>query len=501
MISASTLYDYLQCPHRVWRDIYGPQEEKIKETNDFVKLLWEKGIHHEKNIVSQLGDFVDLSEGTYEERYRRTLIEINNGTELIYQGVLMAKDLIGIPDLLRKNQDGQYVPIDIKSGKAFEGSEGYEEDEGKPKKHYAVQLCLYNDLLGMHNLPRTGEGIIIDNSSREVVYHLSEPIHKDATQSWNTFYNSLKNEVALLQENKFQNDPALAGVCKLCPWYYSCSQWVMKNNDLTRIFYIGRSVRDTLKEDLKIETTYNLLTIDIEKALKKKKNVRGFLSGIGEAKLKQAVQRAKVLLNIKKPVAYNKIKFPKVKYELYLDIEDDPTQDFVYLHGIYLKDSAEENFVYFMANENNNDSEKIAFKNLMDYIISFNDGEYAVYYYSAHEKTNYKALLKKYPDVIAAETVEALFSSPNFIDLYSVVIKNTDWPLPSYSVKEIARYLGFEWRDKSPSGALSIQWFNEYINTKDETIKKRILEYNEDDCKAMLVLKNALEKMKPDKNK
>ena len=133
----------------------------------------------------------------------------------------------------------------------------------------------------------------------------------------------------------------------------------------------------------------------------------------------------------------------------------------------------------------------------MDYISSFNDGEYAVYYYSAHEKTNYKALQKKYPDVIAAETVETLFSSTNFIDLYQVVLKNTDWPLPSYSVKEIARYLGFNWRDKSPSGALSIQWFNEYINTKDETIKKRILEYNEDDCKAMLVLKNALEKMKP----
>jgi len=31
-ITASKLYNYIQCPHRVWRDIYGPQEEKIKET-------------------------------------------------------------------------------------------------------------------------------------------------------------------------------------------------------------------------------------------------------------------------------------------------------------------------------------------------------------------------------------------------------------------------------------------------------------------------------------
>jgi len=45
-ITASMLYDYTQCPHRIWRDIYGPQDEKIKEINSFVKLLWEKGINH-----------------------------------------------------------------------------------------------------------------------------------------------------------------------------------------------------------------------------------------------------------------------------------------------------------------------------------------------------------------------------------------------------------------------------------------------------------------------
>ena len=43
-ITASMLYDYIQCPHRVWRDAYGPQDEKIKETNPFVQLLWERGI-------------------------------------------------------------------------------------------------------------------------------------------------------------------------------------------------------------------------------------------------------------------------------------------------------------------------------------------------------------------------------------------------------------------------------------------------------------------------
>ena len=87
------------------------------------------------------------------------------------------------------------------------------------------------------------------------------------------------------------------------------------------------------------------------------------------------------------------------------------------------------------------------------------------------------------------------FDNPNVIDLYHVVLKQTDWPVGSYSLKALAQYLDFRWRDETPSGALSIQWFNEYIKTQDEKILERILIYNEDDCKATMVLKDGIEKI------
>ena len=102
---------------------------------------------------------------------------------------------------------------------------------------------------------------------------------------------------------------------------------------------------------------------------------------------------------------------------------------------------------------------------------------------------------KKYPDVISAEEVSAFFGSPNVIDLYKIVLSDTDWPLGSYSLKEIAQYLKFKWRDESPSGALSIQWFNQYLETKEQKDLQRILDYNEDDCKATMVLKDELERL------
>ena len=103
---------------------------------------------------------------------------------------------------------------------------------------------------------------------------------------------------------------------------------------------------------------------------------------------------------------------------------------------------------------------------------------------------------KIYSDVVSEKEVEEFFANPNVIDLYiDVILKNTDWPLGSYSLKAIAQYLGFKWRDETPSGALSIQWFNEYLKKKDKDVLKRILLYNKDDCKATMILKDAIQKM------
>ena len=64
----------------------------------------------------------------------------------------------------------------------------------------------------------------------------------------------------------------------------------------------------------------------------------------------------------------------------------------------------------------------------------------------------------------------------------------------SYGIKSIAQYLKFEWRDETPSGALSIQWYNDFLKTGEEKFLNRVLEYNEDDCRATLVVKDYLKK-------
>ncbi|HCP08418.1 MAG TPA: hypothetical protein DIT25_01300, partial [Candidatus Moranbacteria bacterium] len=304
-----------------------------------------------------------------------------------------------------------------------------------------------------------------------------------------------KEKVENLLAGKVKNKPAMAGSCKLCPWYRSCKNWCKENEDLTNIFYLGRSKRDVLNEDLFVGKVGEVCSLDLADILEKKKKDKNFLKGVAEKTLSKIIARADILHNNRVAVLYKKLELPKVSYELFFDIEDDPTQEFVYMHGVYERNGKGEKFIHFTAKDKTEEAEKEAFGNFWKYVRSLPQDDFAAYYYSPHEKTTYRKMQKLYPDAVSAEEVENFFGNPNVIDLYSIILKHTDWPLGSYSLKEIAQFLGFKWRDETPSGALSIQWFNEYLKNKEEDILKRILEYNEDDCKATMVMKDALEKL------
>ena len=141
MISASQLYDFVHCPHRVSMDAFADAAER-DETSPFVELLWEQGIVHENAIAEVLKITATMKTIDLADRERETLTAMARHEPLIYGGRISAGDLIGEPDLLEWTGRG-YIPGDIKSGSGFEG----DESEGKLKKHYAFQLAHYMFIL------------------------------------------------------------------------------------------------------------------------------------------------------------------------------------------------------------------------------------------------------------------------------------------------------------------------------------------------------------------
>lgn len=495
-ITPSILYNYHQCPHKVWRDKFGIKEEEIIDQNPFVQLLWESGSQHEQKIISKLFEHIlDLSDGTKDERIIKTQEAIQNKIKLIYQPVLTIDNLFGIPDLIELQNDGNYLPIDIKSGHGLDAKSGADEVFNQ-KKHYALQLCLYVEILIKKGLANLKEGFIIDVNGEKVKYELNKSMSPRNPQTFWEYYSEVKSTVSEILEGNQKNEPALSGICKMCSWYNSCKNWCKTNDDPTLIFSLGRNLRDKLKSEAGISTVGDIGTMDIPSLLNIKQRDKTFLKGVGEATLIKIKNRAVILKENRAPVSYEKFNFPEVKFELFFDIEDDPTQDFVYLHGLYVREKGKEYFKAFVAKTTEKVEEEKAWIDFWNYIRSLPKDNFAVYFYSQHEKSMYFRLQKRYPNVISEAELSDFFNGENVLDLYTdFVLKSTDWALGSYSIKEIATYLGFKWRDQTPSGALSIQWFDEYIKTGDLNILNRILEYNEDDCKATMILKDKLATM------
>ena len=65
-------------------------------------------------------------------------------------------------------------------------------------------------------------------------------------------------------------------------------------------------------------------------------------------------------------------------------------------------------------------------------------------------------------------------------------------PAPSFSLKAAAPAFGFNWRQDDCGAMDSMVYFTNWLKTGNQDLLNKVLMYNEDDCKAMLVLENKL---------
>jgi predicted RecB family nuclease len=490
-ITASMLYDLVACPHRVSMDLFADPAQRDK-VSPFVQLLWDRGAAHEKEVIANLGvPFIDLSKYAGNEKERLTLEAMDHSESLIYGGRISAGELLGDPDLLRKEGSG-YIAGDIKSGAGEEG--GSDDSDGKPKTHYAVQLGLYTDILERLGRSPGRRGFIWDIHGKEVIYDFSVASGaKNSRTLWADYQDCLAEARAIVNRTSETIPAYSSGVCKNCVWYSACIKKLESTDDLTLIPELGRSKRDAMIPY--VTSIKEFAATDPVSFLLGKKTV---FSGIGPPTLEKLHNRAKLLATKDaKPYLRAPVALPASSRELFFDVEVDPMRNVCYLHGFVERidgDIAKEQFVSFFANDLTNEAEARAFAEAWCFMQA--SLPCAIYYYSKYERTIYRKLREKYPDVCTEVELDALFDPAKAIDLYfDVVLKATEWPTRDYSIKTLAKYLGFTWRDTHPSGAASIEWFDRWVQTRDPSVQQRILDYNEDDCRATRVLLDGIRAM------
>jgi len=302
---------------------------------------------------------------------------------------------------------------------------------------------------------------------------------------WDHYRGALADAQAIVAQSILPKG-AYAGVCKLCQWRSSCHEELKAADDLTLIPQLGRTKRDAM--EAQFPTVAALADCDPDGFISKNKTP---FKGVGTASLMQFHARAKLLKSPDpKPYLKAPVAIPVQSRELFFDIETDSMRDFCYLHGFVVRengDNGNERFVNFYSDDVSPEGEKKAFADAISFFRASQPA--TVFYYSKYERTIYRNLQERHPEVCSRDDIERLFDPGNAIDLYyDVVLPKTEWPTNDFSIKTLAKFLGFTWRDTDPSGAASIEWFNRWVETGDGAIKQRILDYNEDDCRATRVL-------------
>jgi len=478
-ITAEMFYKHLRCPHWVYWDLYGDESDKA-ETNALMQRIWEHGIAHEKEYISSYGEFVEVAEyGDEDELFNETVAHMAAGARAIYHGRLIDGTWAGIPDLLVKTSlplgrrsrfgDYHYVPYDIKSANI--------KTEKDIRPEYKFQLAFYSLVLEKIQGVRPETGHIID--ANKVTHDV--PIGPVLEE----FHLTLREIEKIIDGQK--PAPFLASACKESPWFGLCKKDAEACDDVCLIYKIKRADHAKLYE-AGIRTVTELATTEIDTLVEA-------VPEMSRRKL-EAIKRQARALHEKKVIVIQGPELPQSTVEVYFDIEGDPLRNLEYLFGLLVTDGPKDKgtYTYFLA-ETPDDEEK-AWHEFLKFVKKL-PADARIYHYGTYEKTVATKLKEKYGG--DAATIDRLENE--MVNLLTTVCESVALPVYFYSLKDIAKELGFKWRHKAAGGANSITWYEQYLELKERNPKsvkgarvlQDIIDYNEDDVRATLHLKRWLD--------
>ncbi|MBI0532037.1 TM0106 family RecB-like putative nuclease [Sphingomonas sp. TX0522] len=477
-VSASMLRDLWICERRLDLDLHADPAGR-DPTSAFVRMLWRDGLAHENEVLAGMAHgAVDLRALPRDELETLTSSAMDARRPLILGAVILHEDLVGMPDLLVLEAAG-YVAGDVKSGGATSGP------GGAYKTDYLLQVAHY-----AHILAATGRGagdaaFIIDAQGCRTDYDLNLPYGRERLPGTQRHLDALAHARAI-RDRIVSARGALSAQCGMCDWRGRCRRELAEANDPTLVCGLGRSLRDA------IGTT--AATVRELAALPRPVPGRATgIRGVGAERLARLIDRAALLDDADAgPVLRAPIALPDNPHAIDFDVEADPSRGIVYLHGFWheRRGEADGTFVHFFAPTPDAAGERAAFAEAIAHFREHRAAHW--FHYSAYERTSYRALQRRHPNVCDEAEIDAIFDPVRCTDLYQIVTRSTDWPLGSYSIKSLAKAVGFDWEDADPGGANSIEWYDRHVREGDEALRERIVAYNRDDVIASARVRAAL---------
>jgi len=171
-------------------------------------------------------------------------------------------------------------------------------------------------------------------------------------------------------------------------------------------------------------------------------------------------------------------RFPKSETQIYLDIEGLPDNESYYLIGALVISEGKEIFHSFWADHESQEPD--IFSQFVEAVSQWDD--FRILHYGRYETVALKRMKTRLPESLHPKIDAILERATNVL---SVIHPHVYFPVYSSGLKEIGRFLGFEWANENATGLQAIVLRKNWKKTNAPDIKAQLLQYNEEDCRAL----------------
>lgn len=425
----------------------------------------------------------------------------------------------GTADLLLHDGRG-YLPVIVRSHRTTDPGAGavltdparpltrVVSESRKPRPHSPDALALAHLRRMLADLDRgsplasggvigrgTGQGgaVATDNDGAVILWHDLTAIADDYERR---FADRFAVASAALAGGPALAEPTRIGECRRCAWWPVCSAELERRHDVSLI----SSGSDT---DV-------LLGVGIRTVDELARTSVADLDEIGLTSLTGTSARTRArawLADAPLVRKQGRVTVPRADLELDVDMESY-LDDGAYLWGTFLTGPGvqilglDPGYRGFVTWEHlPGESEGRAFADFWGYLsrlrsLAAERGmTFAAYCYSKFAEERWlRSTPVRYPQVEgmpALKTIEEFCAGPQWVDMYQEI--KDQFVVPgSMKLKALAPLAGFHWRDAEPGGENSMAWYRAaagYDGPPDPALAERVLQYNEDDVRATLALR------------
>lgn len=437
----------MKCP--AWISKEAEDVESAK--NILLETLQDDGLipEHHKHLLDGR-QYEEVCMDDIDEASQRTLELMESGVETIYGGVLTHGRWVARPDLLEKVEgtsafgNWYYVACDMKRSSRL-------------KDEYMYQGAFYAETLQRVQGVRPVKGYVL-----HVDGHVSDYLIRDIRTEFHLVLDEIE---AVLDGQKPEH--FLTSGYKQSPYFYEFLQEVQACDHLSLLNRVWRSEVSAL-EAANIKTVTALANAHLD-------DLRA-VRGVTMERLNFLQQQA-ISMKDNTVIAVGEVELPEEPgIALVIDIESDPLRDVDYLFGVLIVDGEKEEYKAFLA-ESTEDEER----NWHAFAAFLEKYHHAhIYHYGWYEYDVFMKLAERYG---APDKVRRMFEE-QMIDVLTRLRNTIIFPMPFYSLKDLAKYLGFAWRIKDASGPDSVLWYEQWLRHGDKKALQQTIDYNEDDVRA-----------------